>query len=506
MLFIAWNRALPRHLFDRHDNVEHPLIRVRLLPPTCALPLLLVACYGEPPPPQQVPPPASVAELPAGDVQPLGLVLITVDTLRADYLSSYGHARVLTPSFDRLASGAVLFRQAISQSTTTTPSHASIMTSLYLQDHNVYSNFEALGQSPRTLAEILLGRGFSTFAIVNMRHLNPEVGGLGQGFQTYIKSGNMRRAGPTIDSFLSWLDHHLEDQGERPFFAWVHLADVHTPYHPPPPYDHFYYDGDERDPNNQSLQRIWPFLPSYLSEHPLFKQWLSGVTDLEWVLAQYQGAVTYVDDEIGRLIDALEGRHLLGRTAIVLTADHGEDLGEHNMYFVHTGLYEPTVHVPLITYFPGAGRQGVQVREVVQSVDILPTVLEYFGIPAPKDIRGHSLWPLIRGEVEPPSTAFIEHAGRSLVALRSDRFKYVRHLRTLNVQPTYPFIEGKEELYDLRSDEGERKDLAAEMPDVVRVFRRELAERRASVQSHETGKAELNEETVEVLRSLGYVR
>ena len=127
-----------------------------------------------------------------------------------------------------------------------------MFTSLYLQDHSVFSNFEALGNGPRTLAEVFSGRGFSTFAIVNMRHLNPEVGNLGQGFQTFVKSGYFRRAGSTIDEVLAWLDN----LGEKPFFAWLHFADVHTPYQPPPPYNRFYYDDDERDPAKRSLSRI----------------------------------------------------------------------------------------------------------------------------------------------------------------------------------------------------------------------------------------------------------
>ncbi|MBI3179039.1 MAG: sulfatase, partial [Deltaproteobacteria bacterium] len=360
----------------------------------------------------------------------MGFLLVTIDTLRADYLSCYGHARILTPSFDRLAAGGVLFRQAVAASTTTTPSHASLMTGLYLQDHNVYSNFDALGNAPRTLAELFQGRGFNTFAIVNMRHLNPEVANLGQGVEHFVKSGNFRRAGTTVDRALEF----LRDNGERPFFAWIHLADVHTPYQPPPPYDRFYYDDDERDPRKRSLSRIWPFLPDHMSDHPNFRAWLDGITDLEWVMAQYQGAVTYVDDEIGRLIDGLEEMQLLHRTAIVVTADHGESLGEHDMYFVHTGLYESTVHVPLIMYFPGSGRQGVQVREVVESVDVFPTVLDYFRIPAPSGIRGRALWPLIGGAVGDDRIALTEHAGHSLVALRSQHFKYVRHLRSLHIQ------------------------------------------------------------------------
>ena len=455
-----------------------------------------------PPAPERTRIQLPAVNLPAGDASPLGLIIITVDTLRADYLSCYGHARVLTPSIDRLASGGQLFRNTFSQSTTTTPSHASLFTSLYLQDHNVYSNFEALGDKPQTIAEAMKKRGFATYGIANMKHLNPEVGNLGQGIDTFVRSGYMRRAADSIDNFLGWLDDH----DSRQFYGWIHLADVHTPYRPPPPYDRFYYDDDERDPRKRSLQRIWNFLPEHMSDHPFFLQWLDGITDVEWVYAQYQGAVTYVDDEIGRLLDALEERNILHRTAIVFTADHGEALGEHDMYFVHTGLFEPTVHVPLVTYFPGSGRQGVQVNEVVELVDVMPTVLEYFDIPAPEGIRGRSLWPLVHGEIGEERVALIEHAGRNQVALRSDRFKYIKHLRTAYLQPSYPFINGREELYDLRSDPMETQNLAVSHPEALTVFRKELRRRRGGRMGLRTGRAEITDETIEVLKSLGYVQ
>lgn len=448
------------------------------------------------------PPTVGLRRMPTGrDAR--GVVLITVDTLRADYLGTYGNPRVLSLNVDRLVSGGTLFRQAIAQSTTTSPSHASLMTSLYVQDHNVYSNFEALGDDPVTLAEALKAQGFATFAMVNMRHLNPEVLNLAQGFDVYVHSGNMRRASVTIDRFLQWLDGLPKDQK---YFAWLHVVDVHTPYHPPPPYDRFYYGEDERDPRNRSLARIWPLLPLQMSDHPLFTAWLEGITDLSWVLAQYQGAVSYVDNELGRLLDSLESRQLLDRTAMVLTADHGESLGEHDMYFVHTGLYEATVHVPLVTYFPGAERQGHQVREVVELVDVYPTVLEYFGVRPPQGLRGHSLWPLMRGAVQPERLAFIEHAGRNLVALRSDRYKYIRHLRTAHLQPSYPFVAGKEELYDLREDPSEHLDLAKTRPDLLKVFRAEAQARQRDRKSFKSGTPTLTRDTVDMLRSLGYVR
>jgi arylsulfatase len=440
-------------------------------------------------------------ELEIGPTAPLGLIVITVDTLRADYLSCYGNPKALTPSFDRLAAEGQLFKNAFSQSTTTTPSHASLFTSLYLQDHNVYSNFEALGNKPRTMAEYFYGRGFATFGIVNMRHLNPEVGNLGQGFETFVRSGFLRRAKTSIDEFLKWQD----SLGEQPFFSWIHLADVHTPYRPPPPYTHFYYDDDERDPQKQSLGKVWSLLPDHMSDHPFFRSWLDGITDLDWVYAQYQGAVSYVDAQIGRLLGELEDRDLLHRVAIVLTSDHGEALGEHDMYFVHTGLYEPTVHVPLITYFPGSQRQGVMINEVTELVDVLPTVLDYFGVGRPTNIRGHSLWPLIKGQIQPKKVAFIEHAGHNLVALRSDRYKYIQHLRDLHIQPSYPFQRGREELYDLRLDPSEQNDISKTQPAVLSVLRQELQRRRQGRFDLSTGVADINEETINVLRSLGYV-
>jgi len=187
-------------------------------------------------------------------------------------------------------------------------------------------------------------------------------------------------------------------------------------------------------------------------------------------------------------------------------SDHGESLGEHDIYFTHTGLYEQTIHVPLITYFPGAGRQGVQVRDVVETVDIFPTVLEYFGIPVPKNVRGRSLWPSIRGEVQPERVAWSEHAGRNLVVLRSDRYKYIKQLRTIHLQPSYPWVEGREELYDLKADPRESRDLTRAKPEVLRVFRKELDRRQGDRLDLQVGRAELSDETVEVLRAMGYVR
>lgn len=440
--------------------------------------------------------------MPAGKAKARGVILITVDTLRADHLSVYGGPKGATPNLARLAQGSVLFQTAMAQSSTTSPSHASIMTGLYPEDHNVYSNYDALGEGPVTLAKHLRAQGFMTYAIVNMAHLNPEVVNLGRGFDTFVHSGNGRGAGASFDHFLSWLDN----VGDAPYFAWIHLADVHTPYKPPAPFDTMFYKGSARDANNHSLAQVWPLLPQEMANHPLFASWLAGITDVHWVSAQYQGAAAYVDRELGRLFDVLEQRRALDKTAIVFTSDHGESLGEHDMYFVHMGLYEPTVHIPLITHFPGSLRQGVQVEDVVQSVDIMPTLLDYLDVPAPQHIRGRSLWPLMAGQPMAAQPAFIEHAGRSQIALRSAQYKYIKHLRSHHIQPSYPFVAGREELYDLRRDPGELHDVAKHNPAIVRAMRAQAQAIVGSRQNLAGGKARLDDTTLDSLRALGYVR
>ncbi len=433
-----------------------------------------------------------------------GLIMITADTLRADYLSCYGNEEILTPYLDRLAGSGVLFRQAITAATTTTPSHASMFTSLYLQDHNAYSNYEAIADDVITLFEQVHGRGFRTFAIVNMPHLNPEVSNIVQGVETFYSGNRPRRAHDTMKIFLNWLDGLSADE---PFLAWLHLVDVHTPYRPPAPYNRFYYAGDENDPQNHSLQNIWPLLPTHMSDHPFFKRWLEGITDLSYVLAQYKGAVSYLDDEMGELFKELEARGRLDDTAIIFASDHGESLGEHDMYFIHFGLYEPTLRVPLIMYLPGAERSGVVVDQVVETIDIMPTILEYFAIPNPPNIRGKSLLPVIRGELtDGAGVAYSEHAGASLAMVRDSRYKYIRHLKMSSVVPAYNLTRGREELYDLEKDPLERHDIITEYPEIAEKYRRIMREKRRHKLNIHAGEPTINKETEAMLKSLGYIR
>ena len=157
-------------------------------------------------------------------------------------------------------------------------------------------------------------------------------------------------------------------------------------------------------------------------------------------------------------------------------------------------------------YFPNSEHQGVIVHDVIETVDIMPTILEYLDLPAPKTIRGRSLWPLIRGENQTPKTAFIEHAGRNLVGLRSNRYKYIQHRKTKHLLPSYPFVKGREELYDLDNDPAELNNIAQQNPELLNDFRLELQRRTEKKLEYKTGEAKITPEMLDVLQALGYIQ
>ena len=165
---------------------------------------------------------------------PASVFLVTIDTLRADKLSLYGNTTVRTPHLDALGRRGSTFLNAFAQSSTTTPSHASLFSGVYPRDHKAYSNFESVDQELPSLAMDFALSGYETLALVNMRHLNPNISGIATHFETVIESQGHRNAAVSVDVLLDWLDSR--DSG-RPVFVWLHLVDVHTPYSPPPPFD-----------------------------------------------------------------------------------------------------------------------------------------------------------------------------------------------------------------------------------------------------------------------------
>jgi arylsulfatase A-like enzyme len=389
-----------------------------------------------------------VGEGPASDALRPNVVLITADTLRVDHLGCYGSTVAQTPNVDRLAREGTLFTRAISQGQNTNPAISSILTGLYAREHGVYDNRTRLAERHRTLAEALGAIGYRTVGFVSARHLNPAYSGFGQGFDDFHRCDEIeRKAGGTTDLALDW----LERRRQEPFFVWIHYFDPHLPYSPPEPFDRMYYAGDPRDPSVHSMEEV--VFPEGAGGYYL--DWLSGVTDIAYPRARYLGEVSYLDSEVGRLLDGLREHGLYADSLIVFVADHGESHGEHGVYFDHAGLHDAVIHVPLIIKAPGdAG--GRRLERLVESRAIFSTVLEVAeGSKQPSLLRDPG------SDGGERAVTFSEHNRQLAVSLHASDLHYVRELRDDDVYPRRPFRRGAEALYDLASDPSELMNLAA---------------------------------------------
>ena len=292
------------------------------------------------------------------------ILLVTLDTTRANRLGCYGYADAETPALDALARDGVLFERCITPTAFTLPSHASIMTGRYPASHGVRINGDlALADAQTTLAERLSEAGYRTGAFIGAFVLDGRWG-LKQGFEHYddnfeLKPGEQldlagvqRPGDKVVDAALKW----LQQTDTRPFFAWVHLYDPHTPYEPPEPW---------RSRLNDSLSHL------------------------------YDGEIAFADSQVGRLLDWLASQGLDKRTIVIAVGDHGEGLGSHGEaehgYFV----YEYAVHVPFIVRLPVGGFRGIRVPAQVRTIDLVPTLLELIGAGTPSGIDGESLTPLL---------------------------------------------------------------------------------------------------------------
>jgi arylsulfatase A-like enzyme len=349
------------------------------------------------------------------------VLILTLDTTRADQLGAYGCAGADTPNIDRLASEGVLFEQAESAAPLTLPAHSSLFTGRFPFQHGVRDNGAVLDSAELTLAQVLQTRGFRTAAFAASYVLDARWG-LARGFELYDGTFEHRRDGgpPTdgmrrsadeiVDRALPWLD---AVSGSR-FFGWLHFYDAHTPYDPP---------GTE-------AKRA----------------------------AGYQGAIAFMDSQIGRVLAFLDARHLLDRTLIVLAADHGESLGDHGERTHGLFVYESVTRVPLIIRAPFLRPRVHRVTDVVRSVDVMPSVLDVLGIPVPASVAGTTLVPRMTGAIRAveldtySETMYpLFHFGWSgLRALRAGRFKLIDAPRP--------------ELYDLAADPREEHNLYQTRP------------------------------------------
>lgn len=437
------------------------------------------------------------------------LLLISIETFRADRLRANGYRRRTTPNLDHLAREGVNFRQAIAQAPFTLPSLATVMTGLTPPLHGVRNHPAALSPELTTLAERLEDSGYNTAAMTRHSWLRRK-SGFDQGFAEY--HNNRFSAGLDARSLSLAAEDWLRAQGGEPFFLWLHFIDPHLPYTPGYPYSTL-WNGNHRDDSQvkhlRSMLRreLETFLPTPyadLSGGPYLDLVLRYYPDNEALLdlalrrrprgeiffgkAQYSeqslqevrnlydGTILYTDDNLARILGALDDLDLADDTLVAVVGDHGESLGEHDLYFTHDfSLYDEVLRVPLILRMPGRIPPGTKVDQQVRLTDLAPTLLDLLGIDALEKAEGVSLAPLAVGESLPYLPAFAESAPFRRLFPEQTRIYYEGNLGKWRMVRTekwklilIPNPKGDiYELYDLESDPSETTDLYEELPGEV---------------------------------------
>lgn len=420
------------------------------------------------------------------------VLLIIIDTLRADHLGCYHYDRSTSPHIDKFAETGALFQNSYCQMPTTGPSHASIFTSLYPRRHGLLKNGWILSKSYPTLAEILERNGYTTAGIVSSFVLDPRFG-FDRGFGEYdadfsalgasmghnmawegvhVSGGFDQRANVTTAKALQWLRKH----GKEKFFLFVHYFDPHSPYNPP-------------EPHVQDFLR-------------------DGANTLDTAIAHYDGEIGFVDQEVGRLLDYLKEEGLDSRTLIIITSDHGEGLGQHEWMEHGMYLYEEQVRIPLLMSLPGVIPEKTVVNSTVEAIDIAPTILDILNVAPERSFSGQSVFPMIldprneadqivfleRRYYEVPSYLGVKVRGQKF-AVRRGNFKYI-----------WAPQEETQELYDLFNDPTELSNMVDAYPDDSANMQAMIQQwEREQESEHPKPVQTIDEESRDKLRSLGYV-
>ncbi len=395
--------------------------------------------------------------------RPPNILLVVVDSLRADRLHHAGDPRPLTPSMDQVAAAGTRFAHAYAPAPWTTPSVMTLFTGLHPASHHVDGNDRSLHPSVRTLAQRLAAAGYATAAVMPALTLADHFG-FDRGFDRFIyeAQGHARVSGPwSVNHVLEF----LRDQGEGPWFAYVHLWDVHYNYNPPVPYSIRFQAG--RPPGEGESDDVTALVMDPGGSPPL------PADRLAWLEGQYAGEILFTDEQVGRLLDALRDRGLERDTLVVITADHGEAFQEHGVMGHTVHLYEEMVHVPLLLRWPGRVEPGRVVERPVGLVDLAPTLLELAGVPVPADaLDGRSLVPLLSGPDPAPGDD-------TPLLLSTSRRASWRGLRAGHTAYLYDLAAGREELYDLVADPGQQRNLAGERSQEAAAWRGRLCQRLA---------------------------
>jgi arylsulfatase A-like enzyme len=444
------------------------------------------------------------------------VLLITVDTLRPDHLGCYGYERPTSPVIDTLARRGVVFRVAITAAGRTVQSFPSILTGVYPMVHGLRYEGQSheILEGRLTLTHVLKENGYESFAVTQGLNVglhrdfdmyDPDIYLDPEGKKVYLPTKSDSDA---TRKAVQWL--RGRKRKDAPFFLWLRYNAPHWPYEAPSPYTEM-FDPDYRGPHTFNDEAG----PGVERGDIIFGKTRLPKREVEHAVAHYDGEVACADHAAGELFGALESMGLLPRTIVVLTADHGENLGEHDYFFEHGAyLYEPTVRVPLIISYPPSVPAGKTVTTQARTIDIVPTVLDVAGIPVPPGLQGQSLLPRMLGRPDGPTPLAYSESGRNFYRenprqyvegvagkwrmMRSDRFKLIM-IPTRSGGPIWEF-------YDLEADPGERANVLDRFPQEEQALRRALL----TIVAGDPMKDDREEPALppgleDDLRSLGYV-
>ncbi len=433
-----------------------------------ALPLLIFVCAGSASPQKQVNRP-----VPRKAIAP-NIILITLDTTRADRMGFLGSTRGLTPNLDVLAKQSIVFTRAYAQVPLTTPSHAALLTGTYPQFNRVEDLGAPLKKDLPYLPDVLHAHGYRTAAFVGSEILDPAsmAPGFERGFDVYDadfharKPGEdryqsiERRAQDVTNRAMGWLSHNQQ----RPFFMWLHFYDAHDPYDPPE-----------------------PFKAQYTS-------------------APYDGEIAYTDSIVGGLLDVLQRHGLFQNTVIAVAADHGEAFGEHGEERHGMFLYDETIHVPLLLKLPSERLGGERVNARVALADVAPSLLEVAGILVPSAMQARSLIPRIEGA----KSATADNTAGSETAIYSETNYGERTFGWAELRSwragKYLYVQApKRELYDQASDPEALQNLSTSSKAVADTLNSKLLDFEKKTSSAPVAQAKLDPAQAEKLRALGYL-
>jgi arylsulfatase A-like enzyme len=476
-------------------------------------------------------PEAASGGVPALGRPPQGVIVVWTDTLRKDHLDAYGYKRPTAPSIRQFAGEGVLFSNNNTQATWTKVATPSMLTSLYPSTHGVFDFNDRLPAAATTLAEVYRAAGYATIGFAS-NLFTGQFTNLHQGYEeqhedlSLPNQGSSKTAREYVDRLASWLETHRD----VPFFAFLHVYDPHDPFEPGRPYDTMWADPAKREAHHRDLEAVRKVISDPLlklfgmpTRAELVKAGLDADAyvnhDVDW----YDGSIRGLDTEMGRLFERLKALGLEDRTLVVFTADHGEEFLDHGRTFHGQSVYGELTQVPLMMRWPGILPAGRVVNDVVQTIDVMPTLLAISGLAAPPEVQGQSLVPLIRPNESPAGSAWRPRPAISEKAITNPAegaapaphdteafaivdgvWKLIHHTARPNGGPEF-------ELFDVAKDPLNLNDVAAGNPEVVQRLAKLVAgwrqmARAARLKPDTEATKGLTQEQLQRLRSLGYIR